>query len=120
MASVRLRRAVAVARALAAGAAILAAVALAGCASAASSTATLDTSPGAYPAGIQGSMIGACQTAQAFADNGNQTNAGYCECALKQIEAAEPVSKITDATAAGAALASKPQLPQLKQACGAF
>jgi hypothetical protein len=63
-------------------------------------------------------MIGACQTAQAFADNGNQTNQGYCECALKQIEAAEPVSQITDAETAGAALASKPQLSQLKQACG--
>ena len=63
-------------------------------------------------------MIGACQTAQAFADNGNQTNGGYCECALKQIEATIPVGRLGDPATAGAALASTPELPQFKQACG--
>ena len=61
----------------------VAALVIAGCGS--SQNTSLDTSPGAYPAALQGTLVGGCSGA---VDASSQNfPSGYCECALKQLEA---------------------------------
>lgn len=66
-------------------------LAIAGCGS--DDTGTVDTSPGAYPAGLQGSLVGAC--------TGDGASTAECECELKLLEATEDASDVTDALSTG-------------------
>lgn len=74
---------------------------LAGCGGAVQST-HLDSSPDAYPADLQGSLLGAC-TGAAAASTANLPST-YCQCALSQLEANVPPRSVGDPTTAGMAM----------------
>lgn len=88
--------------------AILAAVLLAGC-GATSQNTHLDNSPGAYPAGLQGKLTGACSAAVASSSKSFPSN--YCQCALQTLEANLPASSAQgNAYVDGEAMISDPDI----------
>lgn len=73
----------------------------------------LDTSPGAYPAGLQGGLLGSCST---NADTDGGLPANYCQCALSQLEQNVPASQVGDPVVAGESMVKD---PDIRQTCGA-
>lgn len=64
----------------------------------------LDTSPGAYPPGVQGSITGAC-----IVNAPDNAPATYCQCILRQMEAHIPLSNLGDPVVAGEAATKIPE-----------
>lgn len=91
------------------GAVLAVVLAAAGCGS--GQNTSLDKSPGAYPPGLQGTLLGSCQGAA----GGTNVPSNYCECALKMMEANLPASQVGGSAATdGQTMLTD---PDIRQAC---